>query len=67
MAQQEKPGEIIAAQIRTQGYRCDDPVQAQHDAQLSRPNEQLWLLRCANATYRVRLVPDLAARVERLN
>ena len=67
LAQQEKPAEIIAAQIRMQGFRCDDPAQAEHDRKLSKPNEQMWVLRCANATYRVRLVPDLAAHVERLD
>ena len=66
-AQQESPGGIIAAQIRMQGFPCDDPTGAEHDKQLSRPNEQVWVLRCANATYRVRLIPDMAARVERLN
>ncbi len=67
VAQQEKPAGIIAAQIRMQGFRCDDPAQAEHDRKLSKPNEQMWVLRCANATYRVRLIPDLAAHVERLD
>ena len=65
-AQQENPGGIIAAQIRMQGYRCDNPTKAEHDTKQSRPNEQVWALQCANATYRVRLTPDMAARVERL-
>jgi len=30
------------------------------------PDEPLWILNCANATYRVRLIPDVAARIERL-
>jgi hypothetical protein len=56
----------IADQVRLQGYPCDAPVTAQRDSQQSRPDEQAWLLTCANATYRVRLVPDMAARVEKL-
>jgi hypothetical protein len=64
---QENPAEIIAAHIRTQGYPCDQPTGAQHELGLSRPNEQVWVLQCENASYRVRLVPDLAAQVERLN
>ncbi len=64
---QEKPAEIIAAQNPLQGYRCDDPAQAQHDLKLSKPNEQMRLLRCANATYWVRLIPVLAAHVEQLD
>jgi len=64
---QEKPAEIIAAQIRMQGYRCDDPAQAEHDRKLSKPNEQMWALRCGSAIYRVRLILDPAAHVERLD
>jgi hypothetical protein len=67
VAAQERPAEIIAAQIRMQGFRCDDPTRADHQPKLSRPNEQVWVLRCANVTYRVRLVPDLAAHVERID
>lgn len=66
-AQQENAGGIIAAQIRMQGFACDNPTRAEHEMHASRPNAQVWVLRCANATYRVRLTPDMAARVERLN
>jgi hypothetical protein len=65
-AQLEGPAQTIAAQIRMQGFRCDDPRDAQHEKQLSRPNEQVWVLRCGNATYRITMIPDMAARVERL-
>jgi hypothetical protein len=57
--------EILAAQIRRQGYRCDGPLTAERDAERSKPDEAVWVLKCANATYRIRLVPDMAARVER--
>jgi len=57
---------IISTQIRRQGYPCDEPSQAEHDRQASRPNETVWVLRCANAAYRVTLIPDMAARVELL-
>lgn len=66
LAQGEQPAEIIAAHVRTQGYECREPRSARHEAQLSRPNAQVWLLECANATYRITLVPDLQAKVERL-
>ena len=42
------------------------PVSAERDAALSRPDEAVWILKCQNASYRVRLIPDLAARVEPL-
>jgi hypothetical protein len=54
---------IVAAQIRTQGYACADPVSATRDRQASRPNVTVWVLRCRNAMYRVQLVPDMAAQV----
>ena len=63
----ESPKDDIAAQIRAQGYACDLPQSATRDAQASKPDEEVWLLRCEGASYRVRLIPDMAARVERIN
>jgi len=63
---QQTPADGISAQIRAQGYRCDVPVSAERDPALSRPDEAVWILKCRNATYRVRLIPDMAARVEQL-
>jgi hypothetical protein len=65
-AQQIPPAADIAAQVRLQGYPCEGSVSAQKDAKYSWPDEPLWILKCDNATYRVRLVPDMAARIERL-
>jgi hypothetical protein len=64
--QPETPAAIVAAQLRTQGYACADPVSATRDQQASRPLETVWILRCRNATYRVLLVPDMAAQVTQL-
>ena len=61
---QENPADIIAAHIRQQGYACNDAQQAIRNRRASRPNEAAWILRCDNATYRVRLIPDMAAHVE---
>jgi hypothetical protein len=63
---QETPAEALAAQIRRQGYRCDGSLNAERDAERSRPNEAVWVLKCENATYRIRLVPNMAAHVEPL-
>jgi len=63
---QQTPKEDIAAQIRDQGYKCDDPQSAERDEKASRPDEAVWVLTCEGATYRVRLDPDMAAKVERL-
>jgi hypothetical protein len=64
---QEATKDLLAAQIRDQGYSCDKPVSAQRDLSRSRPGEAAWVLKCASETYRLRLIPDMAARVERLN
>ena len=63
----ESPKDDISAQIRSQGYACDQPQSAMRDVQASKPNEEVWILRCEGASYRVRLIPDMAARVERIN
>lgn len=65
-AEQENPKDIVAAQIRRQGYACDRPQSAVRDRERSKPDEAVWVLRCENASYRVRLIPDMAAHVERI-
>ena len=42
----ESPKDDIAAQIRAQGYACDQPQSATRDSQASKPDEEVWLLRC---------------------
>ncbi len=65
------PGEdtqnILAAQLRDQGYACDQPQSAERDVQASGPDEAVWIVQCENARYRMRLDPDMAAKVERLD
>ena len=63
----ESPKDDIAAQIRAQGYACDQPQSATRDAQASKPDEEVWLLHCEGRSYRVRLIPDMAAQVERID
>jgi hypothetical protein len=60
------PAETLAAQVRLQGHRCDEPLSATRDNALSMPNEAVWVLKCANASYRLTLIPNMAAKVERL-
>jgi hypothetical protein len=54
---------IVADQVRNQGFACADPVSAQRDAAKSKPDEAFYVLTCADATYNVRLVPDMAAEI----
>jgi len=63
---QEATPDLLAAQIRDQGYRCAKPVGAQRDKARSKPDEAVWVLQCDSHTYRIRLIPDMAARVKRL-
>jgi hypothetical protein len=65
-AQGERPQDVIAAQIRTQGFACDKALGARRDAKRSKPDHQVWVLRCSNATYRVSRFPDMAAQVQRI-
>lgn len=64
-AAEESTKEIIATQIRQQGFACEEPKKASRDASASKPNGVVWVLECKNATYRVRLRPNMAADVER--
>jgi hypothetical protein len=63
----ESPQEIIAAKVRLQGFACDKAVSAERDRAASRPNEAVWLLRCEGNSYRVRLVPNMAADVQSMD
>ncbi|HET6390174.1 hypothetical protein [Hyphomicrobium sp.] len=56
----------LAAQVRTQGFKCDKPLSATKNEGASRPNEEVWVLDCEDASYRMTVVPDMAARVEKL-
>jgi hypothetical protein len=61
---QESAKEVVATQIRSQGYHCDHPMAAERLPQQSRPEETAWLIKCESASYRVRLIPHMAALVE---
>lgn len=62
----EVPKEIIAVQIRKQGYECKKPASAKRDGE-AKADDSVWILACEGARYRVTLVPKMAAKVERLS
>jgi hypothetical protein len=66
-AADQMAAETIAVQIRDQGFACDKAQSAERDPEFSIPGEEAWILKCSNASYRVRLVPDMAAKVEKLD
>jgi hypothetical protein len=65
-AAKETPRDMLAAQIRMQGVACDKPLSAVRDAKRSKPDHEVWVLKCSNATYKISRFPDMAAKVERL-
>lgn len=66
-AADEVPAQIVADQIRRQGYRCENPVVATRDTKESQVHSVVWILDCNGVRYSVRLVPDQAAKVEKLS
>jgi hypothetical protein len=66
-AEDEIPAEIIAVQIRKQGFECGNAQSAARDKAVSSADEPVWILKCNNASYRVRLVGNMADHVERLD
>lgn len=58
-------GELVAVQVRDQGLACAEPVNAKRDP--AADDDAVWTLTCADAKYRVRLVPDQAAEIEKLD
>ncbi len=41
--------EIVATQLRSQGYQCNDPHKAEPDTSDTSPDEQAWIVTCDNA------------------
>jgi len=58
--------DLLAAQLRTQGFACDHPSNAKLDEKASKPNETVWVVECKGVRYRMTVVPDLAAKIEKL-
>ncbi|NRG19995.1 hypothetical protein HPQ64_20055 [Rhizobiales bacterium] len=57
---------LLAVQVREQGHTCDKPQGAEQEEDLSKPDEEVWTLECENATFRVKLIPDMAAEIEKI-
>ncbi len=63
---EEVSKDIIAVQVRKQGFECGTPQKAERDQSTGNPDDPVWTLTCDNAVYRVHLIPNMAAKVERL-
>jgi hypothetical protein len=66
-ANAETAADVLAVQIRSQGHVCDKPQQATRDPKLSKPDYDVWVLKCENATYRLGRYPNLPANIEKLS
>lgn len=62
---QERPADVLAAAVRTQGFPCDKPLNAEREGQAA-ADQPVWILRCDTGAYRVRLSPNRTAQVERV-
>jgi hypothetical protein len=63
----EAPPDILVAQLRIQGHVCEKPQSATRDAERSKADMAVWIVKCENATYRMFLVPNMAAKVEKVD
>jgi hypothetical protein len=57
---------IVAAQVRAQGYQCAAPKAIKRDPEITLPGQIGWMLECEDAVYRVMLTPHKAAKIERV-
>jgi hypothetical protein len=58
--------QIIAAQVRAQGFECATPKAIKRDPEITLPGQIGWMLECESAVYRVMLTPHRAAKIERV-
>ena len=66
VAGEPRTSEVVASQIRKQGYSCGKALSAERDN--DHPNERAgWILTCDTQTYHVHLVPNQAAYVQKVN
>jgi hypothetical protein len=59
---------MLARQLRSQGYPCDDDATSKRDIERSTADELVWNVKCKNGeSYRMSIRPNTPARVERLD
>ncbi|MET0531902.1 MAG: hypothetical protein ABW003_26820 [Microvirga sp.] len=59
---------MLAEQLRSRGYPCDDDATSKRDIERSTADELVWNVKCKNGpSYRMYLKPNTPARVERLD
>ena len=63
----EPPMDLLATQLRDQGFACDHPSKAEMDTSASKPNAVVWIVVCKGVDYRMTVVPNMAAKVEKID
>ena len=67
IAQLEDAKEVLAVRVREQNHPCHTPLKAEREEARSKAHDAVWLLRCDNASYRLRLRMDMGAEITKLN
>jgi hypothetical protein len=57
---------VVANQVRSQGFVCSNPKSAERVEAQSLPLQPVYLLKCEDATYEVRIIPNQAATVTKV-
>jgi len=57
---------VLADQIRSQGFACSNPTSVERIAAESVADVPVYVLKCESAIYQIRLIPDQAAVVTRI-
>ena len=57
---------LLGDQLRLQGMPCKHAQSATPDPDASRPDERVWIVKCDDVSYRMRLIPNMRAQVEKL-
>ncbi len=57
---------LLTDQLKLQGFECKNAQSATRDNAASKPDEVVWIVKCDGASYRMRVIPDMAARIEKL-
>lgn len=58
---------LLSDRLRLQGVACQHPKDAVRDAAASKPHESVWTIICDSGAYRLRLIPDMAAHIEKID
>ncbi len=65
-AADNEAAKVAADTVRSQGFPCTEAISAERDPKASKPDEEVWVLVCNDARYRVQFRGEMPAKIERL-